>query len=102
MHSAGKISPVNNSATSVNFVKRIKTKEGQVIIALTHPCFRQFKYSYFYSEFAENTKLSYLNEGESFDVTIFDANSKESSSNKNVFVVIIGNWKIEKLKDWKM
>jgi len=49
-----------------------KKKDGIVLIAVTHPCFRQYKYSTFYTDYTEEKPFYYLNEGDKFLVHIHD------------------------------
>lgn len=51
---------------------RVKTMDGRVIIATTHPCFRQYKYRPFYADYAEGNEFDYFNELASFKVSIRD------------------------------
>lgn len=56
-------------------IYRAKTKKGVAIFAVTHPCFRQYQYSTFVTQFTNKKPFPYLNEGIAFEVTIFDAKS---------------------------
>jgi ubiquinone/menaquinone biosynthesis C-methylase UbiE len=56
----------------------IKSKNGEILIALTHPCFRQFSYSYFQADFSQNKLFEYQHEGEPFTVSIFDTAAKSA------------------------
>lgn len=46
--------------------------EGKVLLAVTHPCFREHEFSDFKTSYGENRPLRYFNEGEPFTVRIED------------------------------
>lgn len=60
----------------LSLFNEVKKKDGKVIIATTHPCFRQYKFSTFYSEYALGKDFEYLNEGNPFKVHVFDPKTK--------------------------
>ncbi|MCB0846590.1 MAG: class I SAM-dependent methyltransferase [Bacteroidetes bacterium] len=49
--------------------------QGQAIIALTHPCFRQYPYSDFQADYTQRS-FDYFQEGEAFEVKIQDSKSE--------------------------
>lgn len=49
-----------------------KSPGSLVLIAVTHPCFRQHPFSTFAAEFAEGTPFPYLADGTPFQVTLDD------------------------------
>ncbi len=53
---------------------------GHVYIAITHPCFRQYKFSTFHTEFTDGKPFEYLNDGKKFQVTMEDIGSKKRLS----------------------
>lgn len=55
-------------------------KDGILIFASTHPCFRQNYFSTFHTSYSENQNFDYLNEGEKFRVTIVDNDNKKKLS----------------------
>ena len=59
-----------------------KSKQGVAIFAITHPCFRQYQYSTFVTEYTNKKPFPYLKEGLPFEVTIFD----QASNNKVRFI----------------
>lgn len=50
--------------------KKYKTEDGKIVIVSTHPCFRQYDYRPFYTEYTQGKPFSYFNELEPFDVII--------------------------------
>ena len=52
------------------------TPGGQAIIALTHPCFRQYAYSDFQAKYATDQPFDYFKEGDPFEVKIIDSKSE--------------------------
>lgn len=65
---------------TLNDILRIKTKNGKVIIAITHPCFRQYKFSSFYTEFTNDSLFNYFKEGQKFKVTLKDLSNQKKIS----------------------
>ncbi len=53
-------------------LKRLKRDKGKVLIALTHPAFRDRKFSNFYTSYSKYQPFKYLNDGEPFEVYIQD------------------------------
>lgn len=53
-------------------VERSKTEKGRAYIAVTHPCFRDRKFSNFHTSYGERQPFKYLKDGEPFDVYIED------------------------------
>lgn len=51
---------------------------GIAIIAVTHPCFRQYPFSDYDTSYCHNQKFDYFKEGEPFEVTIVDKNTKKN------------------------
>lgn len=51
---------------------------GTAIIVVTHPCFRQYPFSDYNTSYCHNKKFVYFKEGEPFDVTIADKNTKKN------------------------
>lgn len=64
--------------TAMNSISNSLTKNGKAIIALTHPCFRQYAYSDFFTSFSKDKSFDYHKEGEPFEVTIHDETKKFS------------------------
>lgn len=58
--------------TVLKKIKSVKSVNGKVYIAVTHPCFRDKIFSNFYTSFSENQPFNYLQNGEPFNVTIED------------------------------
>ena len=54
---------------------KAKKDDGFAIFAITHPCFRQYQYSTFVTQYTNKKPFPYLKEGCAFEVTIFDAQS---------------------------
>lgn len=50
---------------------------GFVVVAITHPCFRNFMYSDFETEYSSNDNLDYFADGQPFSVKITDDKSKK-------------------------
>jgi len=66
---------IDNEIEYLNVLKRIKsckTETGKVYIAVTHPCFRDRKFSNFHTSYGNEQPFKYLNDGEPFDVFIED------------------------------
>lgn len=59
----------------LKIIFKAKTDEGYVIFAITHPCFRQYQFSTFVTQYTNKEPFKYLKEGTAFEVTIFDAKS---------------------------
>lgn len=53
-------------------VYRVLRPGGIGILAVTHPCFRQYAYSDFYTAYCRSPHFNYFNEGEPFEVTMTD------------------------------
>lgn len=53
-------------------VAKSKTEKGRAYIAVTHPCFRDRKFSNFHTSYGERQPFNYLSDGEPFDVYIED------------------------------
>jgi SAM-dependent methyltransferase len=51
---------------------------GTVIIAVTHPCFRSYKFSDFDAEYCDGVPFDYFAEGRPFTVTLHDADHHKS------------------------
>lgn len=51
---------------------------GIAIIAVTHPCFRQYPFSDYDTSYCHNQQFDYFKEGEPFEVTIVDKNTKKN------------------------
>lgn len=52
--------------------RKFKTEEGRFILVTTHPCFRQYDYRPFYTEYTKGKPFNYFNELEPFEVYIRD------------------------------
>lgn len=66
---------IDNEKEYLNILKTIKsnkTQAGKVYIAVTHPCFRDRKFSNFHTSYSNQQPFFYLKEGEPFDVFIED------------------------------
>ena len=64
-------------ANVCNNVSRAIKENGRVIISLSHPCFRQYRFSNFHTSFGEKQLFDYLNDGNPFNVTIHDKGPDE-------------------------
>jgi len=53
-------------------IKNFKKSKGKALIAVTHPAFRDRKFSNFYTSYSEHQVFKYLNDGEPFNVHIQD------------------------------
>jgi SAM-dependent methyltransferase len=62
-------------------LKRAKAEKGKIIIAVTHPCFRQYHYSTFQTEYSRGRSFDYFKESEPFKVFL------DSVENKYVEIV---------------
>ncbi len=52
--------------------QRYKTKSGKLILITTHPCFRQYDYRPFYTEYTKGKPFNYFNTLDPFEVYIRD------------------------------
>jgi ubiquinone/menaquinone biosynthesis C-methylase UbiE len=52
---------------------RAKTRDGKVFLTVTHPCFRQYHFSTFHTEYSNGRKFDYFKEGSKFKVFLKDA-----------------------------
>lgn len=59
-------------AFALRQLHRVKAENGTVVIGVTHPCFRQYQFSTFVTEYTGKNAFPYLDEGTPFEVTIFD------------------------------
>jgi len=53
-------------------IKKSKTEKGKVYIAVTHPCFRDRKFSNFETSYGDEKPFKYFEDGEPFNVRIED------------------------------
>jgi SAM-dependent methyltransferase len=60
-------------------ISRAINPNGRVIISLSHPCFRQFRFSNFHTSFGEKQMFEYLEDGTPFSVSIHDKGPEEVS-----------------------
>lgn len=58
-------------------IERVLKMDGIVIISTSHPCFRQFHFSNFYTSVSAENPLKYLEDGSPFEVTIYDNDEKK-------------------------
>lgn len=58
-------------------MKNAKKPDGIVIIAVTHPCFRQFTFSTHLTEYSQGKEFDYFKEGEPFKVYLTDIETDE-------------------------
>lgn len=61
-------------------VHRIKRPRGKVLIAVTHPCFRQYAFSTFHTEYLKSGEFSYFEDGKAFSVYLKDSVKKSELS----------------------
>jgi ubiquinone/menaquinone biosynthesis C-methylase UbiE len=52
-------------------------KTGKVIIAMTHPCFRQEVFSTFQTAYSKDKKFNYFEEGDKFEVVLRDSETNK-------------------------
>lgn len=52
--------------------------KGLAIFAIPHPCFRQYKFSDFYTSYSEKKPFGYFQNEEPFEVTVFDKKANKS------------------------
>lgn len=90
-------------------IYKAKKEDGFAIFAITHPCFRQYQYSTFVTQYTNKEPFPYLKEGVTFEVTIFDAKSNNKvrfndyhwSLSKTVNLLIDKGFSITKLLELK-
>ena len=56
----------------------VKPNSGRVIIGITHPCFRQYDFSTFKTEFTNGRSFNYFEEGKKFTVYLKKDNKKNN------------------------
>lgn len=61
-------------------VHRVLKPGGVGIFTVTHPCFRQYAYSDFFTSYCQSPHFNYFDEGEPFGVTMTDDRSSKSIS----------------------
>jgi len=72
------INDKNNVKYSFDTVYKALNSTGTLILATTHPCFRQYFFSTFNTSYSKKQEFNYMNEGEKFKVTLVE-NQKELS-----------------------
>lgn len=64
--------------TAMKAISKGLAVNGKAIIALTHPCFRQYAYSDYFTSYTNGKKFDYHKDSEPFEVTIHDESKKLS------------------------
>lgn len=73
---------ISNKQSIINELTMINSllkENGEIIVGITHPCFRQFNFSSFHTSYLDDENFNYLQEGKKFKVTI-----RDPRSNKNI------------------
>lgn len=60
-----------------------KRVDGKLVVAVTHPCFRQYFFSTFYTEYAKGKEFNYFSEGHRFTVHLKDLKTNRQVSFKD-------------------
>jgi len=68
----------NDFTTAMQTISNSLAINGKAIIALTHPCFRQYSYSDYFTAYTNDKPFEYHQNGEPFEVTIHDESKKLS------------------------
>lgn len=64
--------------TAMQSISNSLAKNGKAIITMTHPCFRQYSYSDYFTSFTKGMYFDYYKEAQPFEVTIHDKAKKLS------------------------
>lgn len=65
--------------TVLKEIHRVLLLGGTTVLAITHPCFRQYPYSDFYTSYCKDQEFDYFNEGEPFDVQLHDYETEDGA-----------------------
>lgn len=66
---------IGNVEEKKKVLKRIKEamkEDGDLLVVITHPCFRQYEFLPFYTSYTETKEMDYFNNGEIFEVKMKD------------------------------
>ncbi len=66
------IEDVSKKKEILRTVKKALNKNGELIVVITHPCFRQYEYLPFYTSYTEQGEMNYFNNGEVYEVKMKD------------------------------
>lgn len=81
------ISTIEEQESLLNTIKSYMFKDAKLIIGLTHPCFRSYKFSTFHTEYAEDREYDYFDEGTSFKVFMQDGiNQNKTRQNSTITI----------------
>lgn len=99
---------IDNKDDIVNILNKIYhslNQNGKLLIAITHPCFRNYVYSTFQTDYSKNKNFNYFNEGEKFEVFLRDNKKTVSffdfhwSLSTTINLLIESNYKINKIEE---
>lgn len=65
---------------TLNAIQKALKASGKAIFSVTHPCFRQARFSDFYTDYSHKEQYDYFEEGKPFGVTIHNAKRKRKVS----------------------
>ncbi len=74
---------IPNKETIIKELSKIYSllkNDGQILIGVTHPCFRQYNFSSFHTSYLDDENFNYINEGKKFKVTLRDPVSNKNTS----------------------
>jgi ubiquinone/menaquinone biosynthesis C-methylase UbiE len=60
-----------------------KRADGKLVVTITHPCFRQYFFSTFYTDYAKKKEFNYFSEGQRFTVHLKDLKTNRQVSFKD-------------------
>jgi len=91
----------------LNKIYSFLNENGSLLIAITHPCFRNYVFSTFQTDYSKNKNFNYFNEGEKFEVFLRDNKKSISffdfhwSLSTILNLIIESNFKINKVEELK-
>jgi len=101
---------IDNKDDILNVLNKIYSSlspTGTLLIAITHPCFRNCVYSTFQTDYSKNKNFNYFNEGEKFEVFLRDNKKTVSffdfhwTLSTTINLIIESNFRIKKIEELK-
>jgi len=97
----------NEIVNILNKIYNSLNQNGTLLIAITHPCFRNYVYSTFQTDYSKSKNFNYFNDGEKFEVFLRDNKKTVSffdfhwSLSTTINLLIESNFKIKKIEELK-
>jgi len=97
----------NDLLNVLNKIYNSLNQAGTLLIAITHPCFRNYIYSTFQTDYSKTKNFNYFNEGEKFEVFLRDNKKTVSFSDfhwtlsTTINMIIESNFRIKKIEELK-